>query len=1329
MKSKRILSFLLALMVLTTFFTAFSVTFAATYSGSCGTNVNWTLNTDTGVLSITGSGAMTNYSSYSDVPWYSYRSSIKTVSIGTGVASIGSYAFYNCTGLTSVTIPNSVTSIGTYAFDGCTELTSVMIPDSVTSIGNLAFGYCTKLAAVNVGSTHPNYCSENGILYNKDKTAILCYPAGKTDTSFAIPDSVTSIGSSAFDHCSGLTSVMIPNSVTSIGTYAFYNCSGLSSVTIPNSVTSIGSYAFYFCTSLTSITIPNSVTSIGDDAFSGCTRLTSVTIPNSVTSIGDDAFSGCTRLTSVTIPNSVTSIGDYAFFYCTGLTSITIPNSVTRIGNLAFVDCTKLAAFNVGSTNPNYCSENGVLYNKDKTAILCYPAGKTDASFVIPNSVTSIGSSAFYNCTRLINVTIGNGVASIGKDAFYYCISLQDVTYNGMPNEWKKINIATTGNDRLMSAEIYYAGFHGDCGTNVKWKFSESTGVLSITGSGTMDNYSSSSNVPWYEYRSFIQSVTIGNGVKGIGNYAFSGCTGLTSVTIPNSVTGIGSAAFKGCTGLTGVYITDLAAWCKLSFASSDVNPLYYAKKLYLNGSLVTSLDIPGSVTSIGSYAFYNCTDLTSVTIPNSVTSVGICVFRGCTGLAAINVGGANPNYCSENGVLYNKDKTAILCYPAEKTDTSFVIPNSVKSIESYAFEGCHGLESITIPIDVTSIGNYAFYGCSALKNVSYGGHSGEWGKISIGTNNTPLTSAARTYAYHYKGSCGENVNWTLNTDTGVLSITGFGAMSGYSSSGAPWYSYRSSIKTVSIGTGVTSIGSYAFSGCTGLTSVTIPNSVTSIGNYAFFDCESLTSVTIPDSVTSIGSCAFSDCTGLTSVTLGKKVNSIGFHAFYNCTKITSIGISNLSAWCEYSLRSSFNSSTSLYLYSNGKLLTSFIIPSDVTRIGSSAFYNCVGITSVTIPNSVTSIGDSAFSGCTGLTSITIPGGVKSIGYNAFYHCTRLANVAIRYGVSDIGSRAFEGCYGIQNVMIPNSVKNIGSYAFSGCTGLTSVTIPNSVTNIGDFAFNGCTGLKSATIGNGVKYIGEKAFYGCISFTSAIVGKNIITMGEYAFYNCRFIDVYFAGNEEEWKFFYNYVLEHYSRSPFVLARKHYNYVINDPTSFKDIDSRNKKWYYDAVCYVANNGLFAGSNGKFDPDGNMTRGMFVSVLARMAGVNVNNNATTKFSDVKKGQWYTGAVKWASDNGIVTGSYGRFMPNDPITREQICSILVTYSKFMKITLKANTKAVTFKDAKKISSWAKSAVATCQKAGLIAGTNGNFDPKGKATRAAVAQILMKFDQNFGK
>ena len=251
------------------------------------------------------------------------------------VTSIGDFAFYKCSGLTSVTIPNSVTSIGNQAFYYCSGLTSVTIPNSVTSIGSGAFSGCSGL------------------------------------TSVTIPNSVTYIGDHAFSSCSGLTSVTIPNSVTSIGWYAFQGCSGLTSVTIPNSVTSIGQGAFSYCSGLTSVTVGTSVTDIGYEAFRGCSGLTSVTIPNSVTSIGHGAFWLCTGLTSVTIPNSVTSIGDEAFYGCSGLTSVTIPNSVTTIGEQAFANCDELTDV--------YCHAEKLRNNWSGEGLYTYPDAFKDS--------------------------------------------------------------------------------------------------------------------------------------------------------------------------------------------------------------------------------------------------------------------------------------------------------------------------------------------------------------------------------------------------------------------------------------------------------------------------------------------------------------------------------------------------------------------------------------------------------------------------------------------------------------------------------------------------------------------------------------------------------------------------------------------------------------------------------------------------------------------------------------------------------------------------------------------------------------------------------------
>ena len=298
-------------------------------------------------------------------------------------------SFESCSGLTSVTIPNSIAVIGDWAFGGCSSLTSITIPDSVTYIGVGAFYDCTGLTSIN------------------------------------IPNNVDAIHDCTFSNCTGLTSVTIPNSVTSIGDRiwnpypgAFDGCTGLTSITIPNSVATIGNLAFRNCSGLTSITIPNSVTSIGESAFAYCSGLTSVTIGNSVTSIGEGAFYYCSGLTSVTIPNSVTSIGYEAFKYCSGLTSVTIGNSVTSIGDYAFSGCSGLTTLNFNAIN---CSD---FYSGSYHPFYNCPI----ATINIGDSVQRIPACFAYYLDSLTSVTIPNSVTSIGESAFSGCNNLRDVT-------------------------------------------------------------------------------------------------------------------------------------------------------------------------------------------------------------------------------------------------------------------------------------------------------------------------------------------------------------------------------------------------------------------------------------------------------------------------------------------------------------------------------------------------------------------------------------------------------------------------------------------------------------------------------------------------------------------------------------------------------------------------------------------------------------------------------------------------------------------------------------------------------------------------------------
>ena len=654
-----------------------TVVSAETYSGTCGENVNWSLDTETGVLNISGTGEMTNYSYASLVPWnyYEYRILITSVIISDGVANIGNYAFAYCETITNITIPNSITAIGYGAFESCSSLTSIKIPNSITEIRDGQFRGCTSLTSITVESGNTKYDSRNNCNAIIE-TASNRLVAGCKNT--IIPNSVTTIGAFSFCMHSSLTNITIPNGVTQIDQNAFAGCSSLTSITIPKSVNLIGFNAFDDCDALTSITVendntrydsrdncngiietannklivgckntifPNSVTSIGERAFSGRTNLTTIKIPNHITFVGRGAFEDTGWYDAqpdgrlyydgwllgyknyiptgeIIIDNDVKYIADYVFEHCRELTNISIPNSVITIGNNTF-------------------------------------NGSSLTSITIPNSVTNIGTWAFAGCSSLTSVTIGNGVTNIGWAAFSNCSGLTSVTI---------------GNSVTSIDDIAFAGCSGLTSIEIP------SSVTSI-GSGAFRGCSG------------LTSITIPNSVTNIARGAFNSCTGLTNIEIPNSITKIEWEVFQSCSSLTSVTIPNSVTTIGLG--------------AFMNCSGLTEIIIPNSVTTIQNYVFEACSSLTSITIPNSVTNIGEGAFDGCSSLTSIEI----PNSVTTIG-----NNTFSSCSGL----TSVTIPNSVTSIGYSAFEDCDALTSIIIPNSVQVVRSYAFARCDALTDVYF---------------------------------------------------------------------------------------------------------------------------------------------------------------------------------------------------------------------------------------------------------------------------------------------------------------------------------------------------------------------------------------------------------------------------------------------------------------------------------------------------------------------------------------------------------------------------------------------------------------------------------
>ena len=1089
-------------------------------SGTCGAdgdNLTWSLDTDTGVLTVTGAGDMADYDDEDDLPpWAEHADSIQTVTIGEGVTSIGEMAFFGCAALTDVTIGEDVTRIGEQAFT-LSSLTEVYVPSAVQEIGLAAFSglqftedddIVPITQRIDVDPANETYSSKDGILYDKAQQTLIAYPCGSSVSSFEIPNSVTTIAPMAFAYCLFLESVTLPENLTEIGETAFAYCFSLESILIPGSVSVFGERIFEGCFSLRSVTFESGITEIPDDLFAECESLETATLPDSIRVIHDNAFSGCVNLADLTLGRGVESIGANAFYSCENLTSLTIPAGVREIGSYAFYGCSGVTsltfnAVDCADINNAFLGCNALQTLTIGSSVIQIPAGAFTGlegitAVEIPNSVTQIGAQAFLGCGSLADVTIGNsvvaigdsafqscsaltsmhipaGVTSIGNNVFEYCNNLAYICSDSADSTAKTYAEANGIEFRLCSGHSggeeptnTVSGVCGAEGDNVMWTLDLDTGVMTISGTGAMADFTYSEetytgDAPWTEYQSVIRGVTIENSVTSVGDYAFHACTSLADVTLADSVTAIGASSFAFCPALEHI-------------------------------------EIPGSVTQIGAFAF-EVAALSDVTIPASVQQIGegalVCGSYAdntlVPSLLSVNVDPENDAFASQDGVLYDKTKTTLIQYPCGRTDAAFRIPDGVTTVGAAAFAYCPALQNVTFADTVTSVGEYAF------------------------------------------------------ADTGLVSVTIPG---GVTAIGSYAFEECGSLASVSIGSVVARLEEGMFSQCAALTDVTLPTGLTAIGDWAFCDCAALAALTIPDGVTTIGKSAFSGA-GLTSVTLPNSVTQIGTYAFANCANLLSIHIpptaaqigENVLANCANLAFICCDTATGYAKTYAGSIGVEFRLCTGHDNAANTVFGMCgaegdnvlwalnlgsgemilsgtgnmadyasaddtpwaeyrASIQTVTVQSGVTNIGDNAFNGCVPLSDATIGGDVTSIGANAFMQ-TALSVVTIPASVTQIGDNAFAcGIYtqdnfrptlqtidvdpenavfsGADGILfnkdqtelivypaanpngfyeIPDTVTCIDAGAFRNSANLTYIHVPYSVTQIGENAFEGCAAL------------------------------------------------------------------------------------------------------------------------------------------------------------------------------------------------------------------------------------------------------------------------------
>ena len=801
---------------------------------------------------------------------------------------------------------------------------------------------------------------------------------------------------------------------------------------------------------------------------------------------------------------------------------------------------------------PESVTYNGTTYSVTSIDSYAFSGCTGLTSITISNSVTSIGERAFEGCTWLKSVTIPNSVTSIGYNAFYACTRLTSVEFNA--------EYCTT-----MGGGGNYPVFKGcsalstiTIGENVQripsYAFSGCTKIESVV---IHNSVTSIGDYAFYDCYG-LTSVEIPNSVTSIGDHTFYNCTGLTSIEIPNSVTSIGNNAFNKCSNIDEVHISDIAAWCSISFVNTYSNPIRNGTKLFLNGKEPNELIIPNNVSRISDYAFYNCENLYSVTIGSSVTEIGVSslpsgikkvIFLGNTpprtsadkiykpaNAKMIYVSNADSyGYGIEYGRLSSMFEVGGVKYVPLSTKECEVIDSrynssaanvsvdsvvtyknrmmTVKNINDYAFYGNDNIKQVYVNND-GYVGDSCFFDCDSIAGdlvVENNGYIGDHAFYSCDAIENAVVSN--------NGYIGESAfQGCINLVTAHVSNNGYIGESAFAGSFTQC-SDESSLEVLNtsyIGNsafqGCTNlvtanvanngnIGNQAFQNCTSLANLSLGEDVDSLGNYAFDNCASLKEFSIPDYIPSMGEYCFRNCSSLTRMAVGAGVKTLNRGTFQNCTALTdmSIGVN------VYSIKNS--------VFNNCFSLPAINIPQATKNVADNVFYDCGSLSLVVFENRADSIvlgsnsGSPMFSSCP-LDSVYVGGRLsynttESKGYSPFYGNKYLRSITYNDVETNIYDKEFMNCSNLQNVHLGNGIEKIGAEAFRNCTSLPRITTPNSVTTMGKYVFSGCSSLQNAIIGNGTNSIQESSFLDCISLTNITLGTSIASIKNSSFRNCR----------------------------------------------------------------------------------------------------------------------------------------------------------------------------------------------------------------------------------